>query len=368
MNGPSYPPCRGRAPYPYVAADRAVEECSLAGSARSSQLDEGPCNRTLAIRRHNHPEHKLKTNIVTDVVLHTGALPHIGNRIVWPQHTRRPIELAADIWLGPVEHADQVMDACVPRGENFPVPIRQYPSHYGFIRTAAPDPEDSFGFDRDLRLRTAIQLSRLARPTHIGTAYAARVFEASSERRIVPFMARGHGAVSYTSEGGETALWDEDVVVLQNLLAAFNVDRLPNRVLRALWYHEYIFGARYIEVRFPHLITALEALVHTDERRRSGTYKGSTDQFVHRLAKLASLVPGLLWTDAELANAYDYRSGLVHGRLPGEAAMQPVARAAYNALENGLRVVLTAAILHPNVADIFRSDSEIRTTLGFRCD
>jgi hypothetical protein len=267
------------------------------------------------------------------------------------------------IWVGPVAEREAIMDASVPRGEQLPVPFRQFPSHFGFVRINPPEPERRFQFDSDSALRRVIQLSRLVRPTNISTSYAARVTETAEGRMITPCMARGIGTVVFTSRGGDTMLWDEDIVELRRLVAAFRAEAMPTRVLRSMWFHEYLFSARYIEVRFPHLITALEALIHTDERGNAGSYTKSTEQFVKRLAKLKSLVPGLPWSESDLEDAYNYRSGLVHGRMPGEEALQPAAREVYDRIEDGLRLILVQAILRPDVAEIFSVDQNIRTYL-----
>ena len=159
---------------------------------------------------------------------------------------------------------------------------------------------------------------------------------------------------------------DEHVRALRKLLKVFNPSALPERVSRALWYHEYVFWTHMIDVRWPLCVTALEALIHTDEGDRPpGKRLGCTEQFVRRLLMLTQFVKGLRWTEQDLRDAYDRRSGLVHGVGRGADALTVEGRRLYLLVENGLRAIILDAIYKPAIAHLFVSKASIRTSLGF---
>jgi len=303
----------------------------------------------------------------TDIVLNTGPLDFPDDRLEFPKFTRRAARLADDLWIGRHAVREAVMDACELRGENSLQAIRQFPSHYGFYRTNAPHAANRYRFDSDNRLRTCLQLSRLIRPSSTGYCYAARIIRDRGRRReIVPFHWRGIGTYAYQLEEGANWFSDEDVAALRSLLTAFRPDALPHRVKRALWYHEYIFWTQMIDVRWPLCVTALEALVHTDDSDVSVRKRmGSTEQFVQRLSHLSQFVPGLTWTTESLRDIYDRRSGLVHGVGRGADAMTPGARRLYLCAEQGLRAILVGSIRKAVIAELFATKASIRTGLGF---
>ena len=109
-------------------------------------------------------------------------------------------------------------------------------------------------------------------------------------------------------------------------------------------------------------MTALAALVHTDERGGKGPGKGlgSTAQFTCRLDGLRAVVPDLTWTVDELRAAYDLRSGLAHGTGVSAAALTGEARRLYLLVQNGLRAILKACIRDPAVAARFATDDDMR--------
>lgn len=305
--------------------------------------------------------------LTVDVILNTGALDFPSSDMSWPSFLRRKAILAPDLWIGQHSDREAVLDACEQRGSNTLKAIRQFPSHYGFFRTNPPDPTNRYAFDADDRLRTCLQLSRLIRPHSTGYNYAARIIRAKGRRReIVPFGARGIGTYAYHVHDDANWFGDDDVVALRELLAMFDPGILPDRVKRALWYHEYIFWTQMIDVRWPLCITALEALVHTDDKDLPKRDRlGSTEQFVRRLHCLTQYIPGLAWTKQALEEVYDHRSGFVHGVGRGADALSPHRRGLYLTAEAGLRTIIVAAIHKPAVAQIFTSRSSIRTTLGF---
>lgn len=258
------------------------------------------------------------------------------------------------------------MDACQLRGANTLKPIRQYTSHFAFIRTNPPNPTERYKFDPDSRLRTALQLSRLIKPTNTAYEYAARIITAKRMRReIVPYSVRGIGAHAVSIDDDTNWFGDDHVDALRELLKIFAPATLPERLARALWYHEYVAWTHMIDVRWPLCVTALEALIHTDDSDRPRRSRsGSTKQFVGRLLKLTTYVSGLGWSEAALRAIYDRRSGLVHGVGRGADALTAEGKRLYMAAENGLRTILLAAVRDSSIADIFRTRASIRAALG----
>lgn len=285
---------------------------------------------------------------------------------MWPRHTKRRVKLGLDLWLGPAPYPDALMDACELRGANTLKPTRQFPSHFAFIRTNPPNPEQRYEFDPDSRLRTCLQLSRLIQPTATAFEYAARIISGKgAKREIIPYAVRGIGANAFTVHDGANWFGDDHALALRKLLTIFAPDNLPDRVKKALWYHEYVAWTQMIDVRWPLCVTALEALIHTDDTDRPrGKRSGSTRQFVGRLLKLLHFVPELKWSEASLRAVYDRRSGLVHGVGRGADALSQEGKRLYMLAENGLRAVVLAAIRGTGVADIFRSKASIRASLG----
>jgi hypothetical protein len=303
---------------------------------------------------------------VTDVILHTGAIPYKDGKLVWPTHTRRKISIAPDLWIGPRNDREAIMDACEPRGENTLKAIRQFPCHYAFFRTNPPNKGKRHGFDPDLRLRTAIQLSRIVRPTTTAYAYAARIIRGRGMRReIVAPRVGGPGYSAYVLDESRNCLWDENVTELRAIIEAFRPRRLPRRVRRALWHHEFTAWTHLVDLRLPQCVNGLEAFVHTDERSKGKKGMGSTRQFISRMTMLKQFVPGLTWTERDLEDAYDHRSRLVHGLGGGRAILTKRGLKVFLALEGGYREILKKCILTPVVAQIFSSETSIRTTLGF---
>lgn len=302
-----------------------------------------------------------------DVILNTGAYDFPAGRPMWPKYQARRAKLAADLWIGCHPDREAIMDACEQRGANTLKAFRQFPSHYAFFRTNPPNPTKRYDFDSDRRLRSCLQLSRLVRPSETGYYYSARVLRERGRRReIVPYAARGIGTFAFSITEDDNWFGDDHVQALRRLLRAFDAAVLPDRVSRSLWYHEYIFWTQMIDVRWPLCVTALEALVHTDEKDRPpGRRLGSTEQFVRRLLKLKEFVKGIAWEEADLREIYDKRSGLVHGVGRGSDALTPESRRMYQLAENALRTIIVDAIYRPAVADMFASKATVRTSLGF---
>lgn len=134
---------------------------------------------------------------------------------------------------------------------------------------------------------------------------------------------------------------------------------LPDRLRRALWYHELTAGMIQLNVRWALICTALEAIVHTDRNK-------STKQFTIRVPLLANDVGISEFSTAEADEAYEYRSRLAHGgtladpRKGTTADLDKQALPLYWLLECILREVLKKALSDLKYAAIFESDDTIR--------
>lgn len=302
-----------------------------------------------------------------DIVLFTGRYDLKRRRArLLPKLCFRWEELAEDIWLGPLDDlADHVVDACEPRGFDTLRVSYGGPTLYALVRTNSPF-ASRLKWDSDGRLSQAIQLARLIRPTTLGYHFAARLLpQAGKSSKILPTHHKGPGAIACIASQSFDGFVDADVPRIRALLRAFAPHGLPQRVKRALWLCENIFWQRTIDLRWALVVTALEALVHIDER--SGTRRaswGSTQQFVNRLWKLAEYVPGLRWTKFQLSEAYELRSSFVHGIGIGMDALQSRQLKSYLRLENGLRRILVRCIHKPTVAAMFADDASVRLHLG----
>ena len=212
-----------------------------------------------------------------------------------------------------------------------------------------------------------MRLLRLVRPTTIAYQYACQVrYDQSGARVIQPAGVVGQGARAFLTAGYPDGVDDDDAVQLRRLLRAFEPTRLPNRVKNALWMYEHVAWTRLMNIRWPLVVTALEALVHTNDRGRSkGRILGSTDQFCLRLGKLQDLMKERLWSEDDLLATYDLRSSFAHGRGGGVDAMSGKALRLYELAQTGLATILRRCILQDAVADILRTDASIRTGLHF---
>jgi hypothetical protein len=298
------------------------------------------------------------------------AIPFIGptpgQGLVVPSFSNKPLQLAADLWLGPVPQVELLLDACEHRGHNSPKPFRQFASLYGFYRTyEGVELPDRHSFDPDRRLRTCLQLSRLVRPTSVSYEFAGQIWGSDTEDlEIIPAGFTGVGSQAFVLDEDQDWFRDEDGLALRDLLSSFEPARLPPRLHKALWYHEYLSWIYLVDVRWPLGVTALEALVHTDESDRS-VRLGSTEQFVRRLLKLREFIPSLPWTEQDLSSIYDRRSALVHGVAERTSALEPDDLRLMTLEEEGLRTVLLASIRGPETAAIFETATSVRTYLGF---
>jgi hypothetical protein len=269
-----------------------------------------------------------------------------------PRHFQQDVAIADDLLIGPfAQHRDAITDACDRVGINPLRPHRLYWSQYSVARIVAEP--NGYRFDDDRRLRTCLQLSRLVHPTGIAFEHAGRLVlaDGGTIESFTPARIRGSSAVAWVADPTHNWLDDAHIVQLRDLVQQFNVDALPERVIRAFFYHEYIHQLFYVDARWPMAVTGLESLVHTDRER-------STRQFVARLLGVQRELGVALMSELDLAASYDLRSRLAHGQALG--GLPEPHKLLYAGLEALLRLAVRTAILSPPFAAAFDSDASIR--------
>jgi hypothetical protein len=297
--------------------------------------------------------------LVLDVVVHTSESltddPESPNYVGFTPRGR--IDFSDDLWVGKLDEGivEAVFDRCEPPGWMTKKAPRLFGQLYAFVREPAPaEPPNEYAWDSDERLQTLVALSRLVHPTSISFRYAARVFLGSGGtiRGVLPGPVTGHGSDAWIAkENHRDYLTDGDLLVLRQVTISLQIDLLPPRVWRALWYHEYAARTLDIGVRWTFVSTALEALVHTDRER-------STRQFTQRVPQLARELGGCEFSEVDAKAAYHWRSSLSHGQ--GLAALSKETQDTYERMETVLRRALKRCIQEGEIAAIFSDDQTIR--------
>jgi len=163
----------------------------------------------------------------------------------------------------------------------------------------------------------------------------------------------------------ENWLIPDDLPMLHDLLDALHARLLPRRIESALWHHEVAARQFFIDLRWPLLITSLEALIRIkDERRQTGQFAGSTQVFVDRLLAIGQMDATLSATEAELRQIYTQRSLVAHGLAFG--ALEPDSQALYRSLERLVRGAIRKALLDDSFRSILSSDENIATQFPLR--
>lgn len=307
---------------------------------------------------------------MTDVVLMPSPYAHGGGqparKIVYFENSYR---ITDEVWLAnfDTDFAKDIMDACQQRGKNFD-PIRQYGAPYGFVRTEAPSAGNQLHFDSDARLFSCVALSRLVHPTSLGFQISARVLEwENGHRKIVPHAPDRFNAYAFVTDTDSNWLVPSDVPDISRVASAYFRLKPPQRVLSAMLDFEMAARNYYVDVRWPLLVTGLEALIHVSDEhdpRNPTRYAGSTRVFVDRLLAVGKADPALEVDEAELRTIYDSRSTLVHGQAFGQLDQRN--KELYRTTENLLRRILKKSVLEPTFAATFNSDAAIGSAYPLR--
>jgi len=203
-------------------------------------------------------------------------------------------------------------------------------------------------------LQACVALSRLVHPTSVSLRYAGRIRynSDSSISDISPAYIKGVGVDTFLDSAPKRDwLTEADAIRLRNLLPNLYSSAVPERVSRALWFHEYAVRTYYVELRWTLIATGLEALVHTDRH-------GSTRQFKVRVSQLAKEngIPGMGVSEAEIA--YLHRSTVAHGQRLEQLSDSD--KRLYNAMETTLRLTILRALEDHSFTSVFTDSEEIR--------
>ena len=315
-----------------------------------------------------------------DVMLAVGDTTDAGHareEDPWPdaRHFHEYVHLVRDVWIGPLTNlhsaarlSEAVLDAVEPQGLNCRATSRLYFSRYALLRRNAPEGPARRSVDPDNELGRVAQILRLVRPHGMSAGHMARIITQPDGRcEICPKNPYGPGSAAFVMEPTDRWVRDEDIERVRPLLERIPPEHapepLPKRITKAMLAHELIDWQNLVEVRWLLLITALEGLVHTDDRSQA-TEMQSREQFVVRLRRLVEFVPELTWTEHQLTEVYAHRNQTMHGGSVSALWATEPFPPLYRLAEEGLRTILRAAILNPELVDVFARDDGIRSTLG----
>jgi hypothetical protein len=275
-----------------------------------------------------------------------------------PAGAEGPVDLGNGTWIErpDAQLAERLMLACEFRGEQW-TPARQFGVAQALVREVdSTDPRQRhlYAWDEDQRLYTTLALSRLIRPHGTACDYAVRrIVDTAGAERLIPHDA-GEARVAFRIDTGSRGWLDTaEAQQLGALLAAYDPDRLPRRVSRALWLCELMVRERYLEDTLPLIVAALEALLKVGRERL-------TAQFAQRTAALAGEL-GILIEEEQAVAAYDDRSGIVHGAQIDLSQPTEYDRfvATVDALQQALRAATRKAIEDPGFGAVFAADDDI---------
>lgn len=271
----------------------------------------------------------------------------------WPQGVH---QIGDDLFLGvfPHELQHEVVDHCTNRGDTKIASAIAH--HYAFWQTVPAD-ASPVHWGADGRLRQLLQVARLLR-SHTGDLVDAAAIRGHAGKVVVTPL---HGTEVHPVEPAEAWLRHTDMPDLQRLWATWTGlnygELLPTRVKRALWYFEYLQFVQEIDVRWPLLGTALEALVKVWDAKDGG----STAVFARSGSALAQAA-GLAWTESWLRDVYQMRSRFAHGQPPtgaSSATLDPAVLREYATFEEGMRQILRALVEDVTVRSVVANDDSV---------
>jgi hypothetical protein len=301
------------------------------------------------------------TEEIFDVVMQsTGSFRADFDEFLRARPPEGNFELGSDLWVGGLPHgirSNLVFDACSPAGYNFN-PVRQYGCRYAICRRVQPRQSDHYEWDSDGWLLRVLFLSRLIRPTTIGTNLSAKLYFRDGElQMIVPGPTSGFGTNAWVVEDSKWRDW-LSVTEFEQLRDAIPKYFLspPDRVRQARKHIDHAFHTFYLDQRCASVVTGFEGLLKTSP------YK-STKQFAARAPRLADRV-GLELTEEESIALYDDRSAFVHGTQVSFTDVNDELIVQYNRFEQVLRRSLLQASTDSSFAALFSSDQSVEDAFG----
>ena len=300
------------------------------------------------------------TRPVLDLVLFTNVGVVSASIATWKAAPplKTEVDLGQGVTLGPVHEgvADYVFDLCYPHALKTK-PVRGFRALYAFSRRDDAD-QSGLTWDREEYITTAMAMSRVAHPTSVGFEYSARLFLGDDETTIAEAVTgpiKHFGSMAFVTDNLNTWrnwLTDADAKLTRALMDAFYASQgsRPRRITRAIWAHENAQRTFQLDLRWPMIVTGLEALINVDDSR-------STQQFRTRTVGLAERF-GQSWSDDDARAAYRLRSKLTHGQRVGDTNAEH--HALYMRMEAVLRSAVREALLDADFAAVFADDDTIR--------
>ena len=264
-------------------------------------------------------------------------------------------QLGPNCWVGFLPlgiGSDAVFDACSSAGYNFR-PVRQYGCRYALCRKVQPGHTNYYEWDSDSWLRRVLFLSRLIRPTTIGTNLSAKLYFRNGElQTIVPGPTQGFETHAWVVANSQWRDWlsEPEFERLRDLIPNYILTP-PDRVRQARRHINHVFHSFYLDQRCASLVTAFESLLKVSEYQ-------ATKQFASRVPRLADRV-GLKLTEAEAIALYADRSAFVHGTKVRFTDLSDELIIHYNRFEEVLRRCLLSASTDSAFAALFSSDKTV---------
>jgi hypothetical protein len=288
------------------------------------------------------------------------ARDHASLRVV-----RSGVQVTSDIWVGELPDADQIVDACCPKGYNF-APTRQFGYYYAIARKDPPNPKE-YSWDPDQRLRRAIVFSRLVHPNPTGYSFCARVVRRSDES-IERIARQFPGVPALGGSINRPWLTPQEWKTVGSLLASWKSSYAKKclRFCEALWHLEKAATERYLNQRWVLIATAIEALIGEwmPQGRTQQKRIGRGKCFRQGLQKLGEDC-GLPVDANEADGAWRRRSSVVHGAglppIPEHQGQRP--DALYDKVERILGASLRRMIELDEFATNFANNTSVRAWL-----
>jgi hypothetical protein len=293
------------------------------------------------------------------VVLHIGVGPsraevESGPPLVVTGTDR--FRLTDDIWIERLNEqlATRIQTACEP--PHYKTNILPQDRHlYAFLRRVSGT--ETSKYEGMAELYTVLSLSRLIRPTSADDRYSALVVDAGLEDSAIhSIQFRGISPDVFVSSKQRDWLSVEDGENLRKLMPWLSKSkRMHDRVRRAFWNHEYAMRSLYLDMRWPLVVSGLEALVNVGNKDNKWQFRDRVRQLVSKF--------GVGLTDDDLSRAYDLRSKLLHTEsflyALGTILPQSQHNELYEKLEDLLRVTVKQCLFDENFGSFFRDDHAV---------
>jgi hypothetical protein len=266
-------------------------------------------------------------------------------------------DLGGGIFVGrlPMKHRlrAKIGRACSRRGD---LTIESNEADFEFWRVRKKG-DDALRWDDDDPLQQLVGAARLVRP-HAGDRSDMCAVRRWPNRVEVVEAKFQHMVWTFQPRPEEAYFTDADVAALRKLWSVFpgacKVPEVADRLTRAIWYYQYAQHTREIDVRWPILVIALEALVKPWQKERKGG-RTAEEAFIDRALQIGKRSE-VAWDDDLLERTWLDRSRLAHGQPLGQKVneMAKGASASLADFEDGVRRILHDAVLNPNLDAVLR--------------